>query len=227
MVDLADAGVEPSNAAETRSQGNVTHAQICLVNKLLGKVQLARLSHRTWRRPQVSEKQATKVTRADSQAFGERFYTALLQSALTNQAQSPRNCIWSSHPGRSSGRAFRPTTQTGTEPRLRRRGSAWKVTNILLFRWRCRTNRPAIDAAGEHTNKKLAVEARVARQPGSRTNFPIQFHFFSSDDSPDLSKKLDVLGLRSPAVEAAGTIADGAGDAANEGLWVRYRSGDS
>ncbi len=152
------------------------------------------------------------MTRANSQAFGERFYTALLQSALTNQAQSPRNGIWSSHPSRSSGRAFRPTTQTGTEPRLRRGGSGWKVTDILLFRWRCGTNRPAIDAAGEHSNKELAIEARVTRQPGSRTNFPIQFHFFSSDDSPDWTEKLDVLGLRSPAVDLAGTMAGGAGE---------------
>ena len=166
------------------------------------------------------------MTRANSQAFGERFYTALLQSALTNQAQSPRNGIWSSHPSRSSGRAFRPTAQTGTEPRLRRGGSGWKVTNILLFRWRCGTNRPAIDAAGEHSNKELAIEARVTRQPGSRTNFPIQFHFFSNDDSPDRNEKLDVLGLRSQAVVAAGTIAGVAGDAANKGLSVRYRSGD-
>jgi hypothetical protein len=220
MVDLADARIEPSNAAETSSHGNVTHAQVCLVNQLLGKVHLARLSHRTWRRPQVPEKQATKVTRANSQAFGERFYTALLQSALTNQAQSPRNRIWSSHPSRSSGRAFRPTTQTGTEPRLRRGGSGWKVTNILLFRWRCGTNRPAINAAGEHSNKELAIEARVTRQPGSRTNFPIQFHFFSklsSDDSPDWTEKLDVLGLRSPAVDLAGTMAGGAGERRNNG----------
>jgi hypothetical protein len=43
---------------------------------------------------------------------------------------------------------------------------------------RCRANRPAIDSAGEHANKKLAIEARVARHPGSRTDLPIQFHIW-------------------------------------------------
>jgi hypothetical protein len=30
-----------------------------------------------------------------------------------------------------------------------------------------------------------------------RTDLPIQFHFFSSDDSPKSSEKLDTFGLRS------------------------------
>ena len=226
MVDLADSGVESSNAAKTGSEGDVTHMQIGLVDQLLRKVHLARLRHRTRRSTQMLEKQTAKMTRANSKAFRERFDSALIQAALTNQPQRPRNGIGSPQPGRSPGRTFGPAAQTRPEAGLCRRGGSWKVTNVLLLRRRCGTNGAAIDSAGEHSNEELAVEARVTRLPGSRTNFPIQFHFFSNDDSPDRNEKLDVLGLRSQAVVAACTIAGVAGDAANKGLSVRYRSGD-
>src|SRR5580704_8310210 len=197
MVDLADSGVESSNAAKTGSEGNLTHGQIRLVEKLLCEVHLARPCHRTRRSSQVLEKQAAKMTRANSKAFRERFYSAIVQATLTNQPQRPRNGIWSPHPSRSPGRTFRPATQTGPEARRGRGGRGWKITNIFFFRRRCGTNGAAINSAGEDTNKEFAVEARIARQPGSRTNLPIQFHFLSSDDSPEPGEDMDVFGLRS------------------------------
>src|SRR5208282_4540017 len=176
MIDLADAGVEPSNTAEAGGQCHIAHPQICLVNELLRKVHLASFCHRARSRAQVLEKQATEVTRANSKTFRERFDATVFQATFADQAQGTRNRIWSSHPCWSSGRAFGPATQARAEPRFSSRGSSRKVTNIFLLRRRRWADRSAIDTAREHGDEELAVEARIARHPGSRTYLPIQFH---------------------------------------------------
>jgi hypothetical protein len=48
---------------------------------------------------------------------------------------------------------------------------------IFFFRCRCRANRTAIDSAADYTDKEFAVKSRIARQPRSRTDLPIQSHF--------------------------------------------------
>src|SRR5208282_4318459 len=111
MIDLADAGVEPSNTAEAGGQCHIAHPQICLVNELLRKVHLASFCHRARSRAQVLEKQATEVTRANSKTFRERFDATVFQATFADQAQGTRNRIWSSHPCWSSGRAFGPAVQ--------------------------------------------------------------------------------------------------------------------
>ena len=176
MEYLADARVDLLPHVE-RKRPHHPPGQTRLVDKLLREVQAARVGNRAWSRSQMLEKQATKVARANSKPFGERLHSAVLQSALADQAQSPRDCIGSSQPGGRSGRAFRPATQTWAETCLRRGGSGWKVANIPLLCMRRRTNRPAINSAGKDTNKELSVEARVTRQPSLRTHLPIQFHF--------------------------------------------------
>jgi hypothetical protein len=176
MIDLSDTGVEPSNTAEAGGQRNITHSQVCLVTQLLRKVHLARLGHSAWGRAQVLKKQAAEVSRADSEAFREGFDSTVFQAAFTYQAQGSRNCIWRSEPRRCSGRAFGAATQARAETRFRSCCSCWKVTNVLLFRRRCWTDRPAIHTAREHGNEELAVEAHIARHPSSRTDLPIQFH---------------------------------------------------
>jgi len=137
---------------------------------------LARLGHRAWRRAQMLKKQTAKMARAHPDTLCERFHSALVQPTLTDQAQGAGNGIWSSQPSRGAGRTFRPTTQTRAKARLGCCCGGRKVANVLLLRVRCRANRPAIDSAGKHADKELTVEARVARQPGSRTDLPIQFH---------------------------------------------------
>ena len=124
------------------------------------------------------KKQTTKMTRANPDTFCERFHSALFQPTLTDQAQGTGDGTWSSQPSRSAGRTFRPTTQTRAKARLGCCCGGWKVANVLLLRVRCRANRPAIDSAGEHANKKFAIEARVTRHPSSRTDLPIQFHIW-------------------------------------------------
>src|ERR1700690_709722 len=176
MVDLADAGVESAYATETRSEGNLTHRETGLVDELLRKVQTARLSYGQRCRAQVLKEQAAKMARADAQAFGKNFYTTVFQAAFADQPQSSRNGVWSSQPRRSSRRALRPATQAGTKASVRGGSGSQKVTAVFLF---CRTggaDRAAIDAAGAHADKELAVKARIARQPGPRTHLPIQIH---------------------------------------------------
>ncbi len=74
------------------------------------------------------------------------------------------------------GRAFWTATQTGTKTGFRGCGGRREITDILLFRGRGGTNRPAIDTATHDADEKLPVKARIARQPGSRTNLPIEIH---------------------------------------------------
>ncbi len=116
------------------------------------------------------------MARADPQAFGENFHSAILKATFADQPQRPRNRAWSSQPCRGSGRAFRAATQTGTKPSFRRRRGTRKVTDIFLLAGACWTNRTAINSSGEHANEELAIEARIARQPRSGTHLPIQHH---------------------------------------------------
>jgi hypothetical protein len=119
------------------------------------------------------------MARADPQAFGENFHSAILQATFADQPQRPRNRAWSSQPCRGSGRAFRAAPQTGTKPSFRRRRGTRKVTDIFLLAGACWTNRTAINSSGEHANEELAIEARIARQPRSGTHLPIQIHISS------------------------------------------------
>src|SRR5215831_20874362 len=107
------------------------------------------------------------MPRTYSQPFGEPFHSTVLQAAFLDQAESSRNCIRGSEPGRGAGRAFRPATQTRTKAGFRGCRSSRKVADVLLFHCRHGTNRAAIDPGAAHTYEKLAVEAWISRQPGS------------------------------------------------------------
>jgi hypothetical protein len=91
MIDLLDAGVESPYATEPGGNGNLTHGQTGLVDELFCEVQTAGLSHSHRRRPQVSQEQASKMSRSNSQAFCQYFYSSILQTALSDQSQSSRN----------------------------------------------------------------------------------------------------------------------------------------
>jgi hypothetical protein len=128
VIDLADSGVESLNAAETRSEGNITHPQIRLVDRRLRKVHLARLSDRARRCPQVLRKQTTEVTRS-----GEAFSHGFLTGVFTYERS--RNSRRYPTPRRSALNAIRPvrsslSLQSGTannkksgssQPRIRSR----------------------------------------------------------------------------------------------------------
>src|SRR6267378_8273758 len=125
-------------------------------------MQTARLSHRARCGPQKPEEKAAEMARAHSQALGEDFHPTVPQATLTDQPQSSRNSGLRSCPGRSSRRAFRAATQTGAKTRLSGGGGGRKVTNVLLFRCRCGTDRAAVNSTAEDTNEELAVEACIA-----------------------------------------------------------------
>ena len=66
VIDVANAGVETPNAAESRGQRNLMHGQIRFVDQLLGEVQAARLSYSHGSRAQMFQKQAPQVPRSNS-----------------------------------------------------------------------------------------------------------------------------------------------------------------
>src|SRR4051812_8835708 len=116
------------------------------------------------------------MPRTYAQSLREAFHPAVFQATLPDQAQSSRDRVRSSEPGRGSRRTFRPATQTRTEPRFRRGGGSWKVMDVLFFHRRYGANWTAIDSGAAHTYEELAVEARIARQPRSRAYLPVQRH---------------------------------------------------
>ena len=92
MIDLADTGVESPHATEAGSNCDLAHGQPGFVDELFCKVQPPRLGHRHRSRSQMSQKQAAKMPRPNSQAVGQNFYTTVLKTAFTDQPQSSRNC---------------------------------------------------------------------------------------------------------------------------------------
>jgi len=116
------------------------------------------------------------MPRAHAQSRGEQFDSAIFESALANQPQSPRDCVRCSHPRRGSRRGLGTAAQTGPKSRFRRGRSRCIVADIFFFGGRSRANRTAIDTAAPHADEEFAVKARIARQPRSRTNLPVESH---------------------------------------------------
>lgn len=85
MIDVADARVESAHAAEAGGKRDLTHGQTRLVDELLGKMQTARVGHRHRRCPQMSQEQASKMPRPNSQTFRKNLYATILQPTLTDQ----------------------------------------------------------------------------------------------------------------------------------------------
>ena len=89
MINLADAGIESPYATEAGSESDLTHGQPRLVDKLFRKVQAPSMSHRNRSCSQMSQEQAAKMTRTNSQVFCENLHSAILEATLTDQPQSP------------------------------------------------------------------------------------------------------------------------------------------
>ena len=135
-----------------------------------------RLRHCDWRRAQMPQKEPAQMSRTDAKTFCQRVHATILQSALVDQAQSARHRIRSAEPSRRPRRTLRTTTQTGAKTSFGSRRRARKVTDIAFLGGSRRADRPAVDAAGAHSDEELAVEARIARKPRPRTDSPIQSH---------------------------------------------------
>src|SRR6185369_14329817 len=107
---------------------------------------------------------------------GEAFDSAVLQAALPDQPQRARYRRRGAEPRRRARRALGPTPQARTKTGFGRRGRARKVPSVLLLDGRHRADRTAIDLRAAHADEELAVETRIARQPRSRADLPVQFH---------------------------------------------------
>jgi hypothetical protein len=87
MIDLADAGVEPPDAPESGGKSDLAHRQSRLVDQLLRKVKTSSVRHRDRSGAQMPQKQPPKVTRADSKALRQDFYSTVGQTSVANQTQ--------------------------------------------------------------------------------------------------------------------------------------------
>ena len=168
--------IESPHAAKSRRQRDLPHRQPRLVDQFFREVQTPRVGNGDGRRAQMPQKQPPQMPRSDAQPFRQHLHAAVFQTALADETQRPRDCVRCAQPRRRSRRALRPAAQARTKSRFRRRSRRRKVTAVLLLGRRRRTDRAAIHAAVRHADVKLAVEARIARQPRPLTYSPVQCH---------------------------------------------------
>src|SRR5882724_5516609 len=124
------------------------------------------------------QEQAPQVPRPDSEPLSQDLDSTVLQPTLADQPQSPRNRVRGPKPCRRTRRAFGTAPQTRAITRLRRRCGTSVVNDAALRERPHGANRTTIDFCTRHSDKKLAVESRVASQPRARTCLQIQVHIF-------------------------------------------------
>ena len=108
VVDLADSGIEPANAAEARCEGYPAHRQAGFVEQLLGEVEALGLCHGAGCRPEMLNRTGAEMTRPYSQAFRKTFQSAVLETASPIN-RSARDTVFgvprrAGVPGEHSGR---------------------------------------------------------------------------------------------------------------------------
>src|SRR5579859_1015085 len=103
----------------------------------------------------------------DSEPCSQLLHALSVQRTVMDEPECPAHGGRSAEPRRRAGRCFRPATQAGPETRLGRSSGAGEIFDVLLFRRRCRADRPAIDAGGGHADEETPVEAWVPRQASS------------------------------------------------------------
>ncbi len=108
-------------------------------------------------------KQPPQLPLADAQPPGQGADAGLLiQAALGDQAQRPRDRVRSAAPGPLPRRRLRPAAQTGPKPGRLGRGGGGKEPTILRLGRAGRTDRTAIDPGRGDADKDPPVEPRVA-----------------------------------------------------------------
>src|SRR5260221_337171 len=133
-------------------------------------MQSASLGHGNRRRTQVLQKETPQVPRTDAQAARQLVDSAIIEGALTNQAQSARDGAGCSGPRGCSRRHFRPAAQARTKSGFRCSRGGREVDNVPFFRWMNGTDRPAIDAGAGYGDEKSAVEPGIARMSRAPPN---------------------------------------------------------
>src|SRR3954451_13411068 len=100
---------------------------------------------------------------ADAETSSERVH-AFFQTTLINQPQSARDRCRSAHPRRRAGRTLWTATQARAEPGLGCGCGVREIAYVFFFRGSRGTDRPAINARGQHANEELSIKTRVARE---------------------------------------------------------------
>jgi hypothetical protein len=176
LIRLLHGGIESSDAAKPRGERDFSHGQPGFIHQLLRKMETASVCHRARSRAQMAYKKTPEMPRPDSQAIGESFHAPVFESSFADKAQCSGDSIRSAEPSRCSRGAFWTATKAGAKAGLRGRSGGWIVPNITFTASACRANRTAINSGRKHANEKLAVETCISREPGSRTNLPIEHH---------------------------------------------------
>src|ERR1700733_5212364 len=124
----------------------------------------------------MTNEETAEMTRTDANTLGEIFDATIFDATLADEPQGTGDGVRCTRPGRGSGRTFGATTKTGTKAGFGRSGGSWEVTAVLFFGGRRGTDGAAVDSAADNADKKFAVEARIAREAGARTDLEVEGH---------------------------------------------------
>ena len=124
----------------------------------------------------MTNEETAEMTRADANTLGEIFNAAIFDAALPDEPQGAGDGVRCAKPGGRSRRTFGATTKTRTEAGVGRGGGSRKVAAIFFLGGGRGTDGAAVNSTTNHTDKKFAVEARIAREAGSRTGLKVQRH---------------------------------------------------
>ena len=100
---------------------------------------------------------------ADPGLFGQFRERAVSQLAAIDARQ--QTCQFNRQIATGGGGQLRAAAQAGSQPILLGGRGALEVAHIVLVRWPCRADWPAVDAGREHAGKEAAIEASVAGEP--------------------------------------------------------------
>ncbi len=158
---------------------NFGHRHLRLMNQLLRKQHPPRLRNRDRRRTKVLKEQTSQLTFPQTQPSSHLFDTVpiAIQSAFSDQSQSPRNRIRSSPPRSHVRSCLRTAAKTRTKPRILRSRRRTKEPAILTLGRTRRTHRSAINPRRRDADEQQAVKTCVPALQRAITNLKTgQFH---------------------------------------------------
>src|SRR5262245_3690765 len=174
-----DCVVETPQAPEAGRQRDVRDTQVGLVQELLREMQPARLRQRDWRGAEVAHEQAVKMPRSDAEPARQLADGRFVQEAVLDQPQPPPDQRGGAEPSWGPRRCLGPAAQAWAEAGLGGGCGALVVADVGQFRAWDRAHRTAIDAGRGDGDEELAIEARIAADPG-----PVEGAAFQAVDEP-------------------------------------------
>ncbi len=120
---------------------------------------------------EVLGKKPAQVPARYTEPVGELSYITIVKRAAGNELQATPHRSGRSAPCRRARRTFGPAPEARPVPGFACGSSTRVKRDIFTFRRDCRTNRTAVDAGRQYTDKELTVETGVSRQSRPFTDF--------------------------------------------------------